>query len=186
MTCAQFVLSLSKDEEKEYNPYLGALLEEGEHMVQIKRLRARTNHGRTVRFSSFGTAVSRLKVFPWLDDRGSLLLETVVASMVFALVGVAVLSGLSITYRTGAMVNVHSTAENVARNQMEFVFSQSYQEPGSTPYPTYSTIPSDYSVATSATDVDPLAPDTEIERVNVAVTYDGQVIVSLSTLRFRD
>ena len=155
-------------------------------MVQIKRLRARTNHGRTVRFSSFGTAVSRLKVFPWLDDRGSLLLETVVASMVFALVGVAVLSGLSITYRTGAMVNVHSTAENVARNQMEFVFSQSYEEPGSTPYPTYSTVPSDYSVTTSATEVDPLAPDTEIERVNVAVTYDGQVIVSLSTLRFRD
>ena len=155
-------------------------------MAEIIRTRATTNHGQTAQSSSFGTALSRLKAFRWREDRGSLLLETVVASMVFALVGVAVLSGLSNTYRTGAMVNVHSTAENVARNQMEFVFSQSYEEPGSTPYPTYSTVPSDYSVTTSATEVDPLAPDTEIERVNVAVTYDGQVVVSLSTLRFRD
>jgi len=155
-------------------------------MAENRRLRATTNHDQTVRSSSFGTAVSRLKALRWRDDRGSLLLETVVASMVFALVGVAVLSGLSNTYRTGAMVNVHSTAENVARNQMEFVFSQTYQEPGSTPYPTYGTVPSDYTVTTSATEVEPLAPDTEIERVNVAVTYDGQEVVSLSTLRFRE
>ena len=155
-------------------------------MAENIRTRATTNHGRTMRPSSFGTAVSRLKALRWREDRGSLLLETVVASMVFALVGVAVLSGLSNTYRTGAMVNVHSKAENVARNQMEYIFGQTYQEPGSTPYPTYSTVPADYSVTTSTTEVDPLAPDTEIERVNVAVTYDGQVIVSLSTLRFRD
>ncbi len=155
-------------------------------MAGNRRLRATTNHSQTIRSSGFGTAVSRLKAFRWREDRGSLLLETVVASMVFALVGVAVLSGLSTTYRTGARVNVHSTAENVARNQMEFVFSQTYEEPGSTPYPTYSTVPANYSVSTSATEVDPLAPDTEIERVNVAVTYDGQVIVSLSTLRFRN
>ncbi len=155
-------------------------------MAENRRLGAKTNHSQTGRSSSLSASFSRLKVLRWRDDRGSLLLETVVASMVFALVGVAVLSGLSTTYRTGARVNVHSTAENVARNQMEFVFSQGYEEPGSTPYPIYGTVPSDYSVTTSATEVDPLAPDTEIERVNVAVTYDGQVVVSLSTLRFRD
>ena len=107
------------------------------------------------------------------------------ASMVFALVGVAVLSGLSTTYRTGGAVEVQSIAENVARNQMEDVFGQTYKDPGEL-YDTYAGVPTDYSVATVATDIDPMDPDPDIERIKVTVTYDSQEIVNLSTLRFRD
>lgn len=117
------------------------------------------------------------------DDHGSILLESVVASMVFAMVGVAVLSGLSTTYSSGARVDVQSTAENVARNQLEHVFNQTYAGP-LTPYPTYTGVPAGYTVTTTATDM--ATPDPDIERVNVSVTYNGATIVSVNTLRFNE
>ena len=69
------------------------------------------------------------------DCRGALLLETVIAIMVFSLVGVAVLGGLSTAYTSGAKTEVQSVAENLARNQVESIFSGPYREPDQTPIP---------------------------------------------------
>ena len=68
------------------------------------------------------------------DSTGTILLETAVASIVFALVGTAVLSGMSTMYDSGSLTEAQSVAENLARNQMEFVFNQPYREPQQTPY----------------------------------------------------
>ena len=77
------------------------------------------------------------------------MLETAVASMVFALVGTAVLAGLSTSTKTGGKTEEQSIAENIARNQMEFLFSEPYREPNQTAYPTI-TPPAGYTVSTVA------------------------------------
>ncbi|MDA0733982.1 MAG: type II secretion system protein [Chloroflexi bacterium] len=118
------------------------------------------------------------------DNRGAFLLETVIATMVFAMVGVAVLSGLSTTYNLGAKVEVQSTAENVARNQLEYVFSELYQDHPAA-YLNYPDVPAGYTVITTTSDIAPPDP-TKIERVNVTVSHNGATIVSVDTIRFND
>ncbi len=117
--------------------------------------------------------------------KGSLLLETVVSVMVFSMVGVAVLAGLNTSYRAGAKVEAQAEAENIARNQMESVFSQPYRAPGQTAYSAITTT-GGYAVSTVMEDVDPGAPDPDIEKVTVTISRDGQDILILTGLRFND
>ncbi len=125
------------------------------------------------------------QIRPLIDNcRGSLLLETVIAVMVFSMVGTAVMAGLNTAYTSGARVETQSEAENIARNQMESVFSQPYQAPGSTPYPTISP-PAGYSIGIITADaVTPVDPD--IEKVTVTVSRDGQDILVLTGIRFNN
>ncbi len=118
------------------------------------------------------------------DCRGSLLLEAVVASTVFALVGAAVLSGLSTTYRSGSITEQQSVAENIARNQMESIFDRAYREPDQTPYPTI-TVPTGYSVSTVATH---LTGDThpEVEMLSLTVNRGSKELLVLESVRYRD
>jgi type II secretory pathway pseudopilin PulG len=120
------------------------------------------------------------------DCRGSLLLETVIAVMVFALVGVAVLAGLSTAYTSGSKTEVQSVAENLARNQVESIFSGPYREPQQTPYPTMTGVPTGYSIGTAVDFKDAVSPDPEVEKISVTARYDGRDILTLETLRGRD
>ena len=120
------------------------------------------------------------------DCRGALLLETVIAVTVFALVGVAVLTGLSTAYTSGNKTEIQSVTENLARNQMESIFSGPYREPHQTPYPTITGIPASYSVHTAVEFQDHLNPDPEVERISVTARHSGQDIMTLETLRGRD
>jgi len=117
-----------------------------------------------------------------MDSRGNLLLETVVAITIFALVGGAVLSGMSTALDTGSMVEGQSVAEEIARNQMESVFNVSYQEPLSTPYPTI-VPPARYAINLTADEY--LTGDVDIEMVVVTVSRDSENILVLETLRTR-
>lgn len=130
------------------------------------------------------------------DSQGTILLETVIATIVFALVGTAVLAGLSTMYQSGSVTEKQSIAENLARNQMEFVFSQPYREPlhtlypRQTPYPTmtgtpWPAIPANYSVVTTVDYGDNADPDPEVEKITVTASHDSQDILTLQTLRGR-
>ena len=111
--------------------------------------------------------------------QGGFLLETVVAVAIFTLVGTAAVSGLSMTQTTGAKAEVRSIAENVSRNQMEYLFSLPYQLPPSW-YPTV-TPPAGYSVSAEAQEYVP--GDSNVEKVVVTVTRDGQDLFILETMR---
>ena len=119
------------------------------------------------------------------DSRGTILLETTVASIVFALVGTAVLSGLSTMYESGLLTEAQSQAENLARNQMEFLFSQPYREPQQASYSTISSVPANYSVATTVDYASIGSPNPEVALVSVTASYRGQDILTLKTLRGR-
>lgn len=117
-----------------------------------------------------------------MDERGNLLLETLVAITVFALVGGAVLSGTSTALNTGTTVEEQSVAEEIARNQMESVFNESYQQPLSTPYPTI-VPPAGYAVSLAADEY--LTGDVDIEMLVVTVSRDSKNLLVLETLRTR-
>lgn len=112
-------------------------------------------------------------------QRGSLLVETVVALSVFGVLGTAVLSGVSTSYVSKRTFEVHSTAENILRNQMEYVFEQAYVPPPGT----YLTVtpPATYSVTAQALVYD--ASSTQIETVRVTVSKEGQQVKVLDSLR---
>jgi hypothetical protein len=105
--------------------------------------------------------------------------------MVFSMVGTAVIAGLNTAYTAGAKVEEQAIAENIARNQMESVFSQAYEAPGQTPYPTINP-PAGYVVSATTEDVDPYSPDPDIEEIIVTVSRDGQDILVLTGLRFNN
>jgi hypothetical protein len=117
------------------------------------------------------------------DSRGSILLETVIASMVLAMAGTAVLAGLSVMHRTGALVEGQSLVENVARNQMEHVFTLPYLD---VPVP-YATIvaPAGYSVTAVPADLVAGVSNANVQKVVVTATHSGASTLTLETVRAR-
>ncbi len=110
-----------------------------------------------------------------------MLVEVVVAVGVFALVGTAVLAGMSTTHLSGAKTESQSVAENVARNQMEYVFSLPYQTPPGA-YPTI-VPPEGYDVSIASEEY--VADDPNVEKLIVTVTRGGEETLTLETLRAR-
>jgi len=109
---------------------------------------------------------------------GSLLVETVLVLGVFGILGTAVLSGVQTSYTSKRQFDSQSTAENIVRNQMEYVFEQPYVPPPGT----YLTItpPDGYSVTAEALDYN---GDPNVETVRVTVYHQGQPVKLFETLR---
>ena len=126
--------------------------------------------------------LGRLKTMV-LDSRGALLIDSIVAIGVVALIGAAVLASVSSSRTTGSRVEYNAIAEKVGRNQMEYVFSLPYQNPNSTPYPTV-VPPQGYSVTVVANEFK--VGDTDIEKIIVNVLHGNQNILLLETLRAKE
>lgn len=106
-------------------------------------------------------------------------MESALLVSIFGLVGMIVLGTVSTSYRTKNLFEVHSTSENIIRNQMEYVLEQPYIPPPAT----YSTIPvpAGYAVLAEALVFD--QTNTNIETVRVSVLIDGRSIKAVDTLR---
>ena len=124
------------------------------------------------------------------NSLGLTLMETVIALAIFSSAGSAVLLGVSAAHTSSDRVSASAVAENLARNQMEYVLSQTYvAAPGN--YPSVGddvslniNIPSGFAVAAAAQIY--LADDGytgSIEKIVVTVTRDGQSILVLESLR---
>lgn len=113
------------------------------------------------------------------DRRGALLMEIAMAVAIFGVVGSAVLAGLSTTHTASAVTREQSLAENIARNQMEYVFSLPYSVPTST-YPSIAA-PSGYTVTAIAGEY--ILGDPNIEKVVVTVQHSGVTVLTLESLR---
>ena len=121
---------------------------------------------------------------------GVTLLETVIALAMFSSAGTAVLMGVSAAHISSDRVEAHAIAENLARNQMEYVLSLEYVAPGGN-YASVAddvilnlTIPSGYSVSAVAETY--LADDGftgSIENVVITVSRGAQSILVLESLR---
>lgn len=112
---------------------------------------------------------------------GSLLLESIISMALFTIVGTAVMSGLSTTQISGAQTERQSLAEFVARNQMASVFESPYVING-TDYTAVVT-PQGYTVTATTEEVDNLAPDADIQKVIVTVSYGNETVFILETIK---
>ena len=107
-------------------------------------------------------------------------MESVVAVVVFAVIGGAVLAGTSTARGTASTVEGQSIGEGVARNQMEQSFNQPYRPPQGPSYPTI-TPPQGYSV--SVVQDEYINGAVDIEKVIVTVRRHGRIVQVLQTLR---
>ena len=109
------------------------------------------------------------------------------AITIFSALGTAVAVGIRTADLSSQEVEGHSLAEKLARNQMEYVFTQDYKNPG--PGVNYVSIEtdSDFTVDpgfnVSAAALEYKSGDTDIERVLVTVTRDAETVLVLETLR---
>ena len=120
--------------------------------------------------------------FVRMGSRGGLIVEAVVSITVFTLVGSGVLAAVSTTQIAGAQVERQSIGENIARNQMEQVFSLPYRDPPST-YPAIATS-SGYGVSAAAEEY--VVGDPNIEKVVVRVTHESEEVLVLETMRAKE
>ena len=124
------------------------------------------------------------------NSLGITLIETAIALTMFSSAGTAVLMGVGAAHRSSDTVNANAVAENLARNQMEYVSSLAYVAPPGN-YASVAddqsinlNIPSGYAVSAAAqTHVPDDGLTGEIEKVVVTVTRDGQTILTLEALR---
>jgi hypothetical protein len=118
-----------------------------------------------------------LKFF--VSQRGGLLVESVVSLSLLTIAGFAVFRGVQTSYIGRRVFDSQSTAENLIRNQLEYVFNQAYLVPGNS----YLTVaaPTGYSVTAQAVVYDISSAD--VETISVTVYQGGQPIKTLETLR---
>ncbi len=117
------------------------------------------------------------------DDRAALLLEAIVGVTVLITVAGATLVGLSASQRVRVTLVRQAFAENLVRNQMEYIFNLSYHT-STAAYSTITSTPSGYSVLAAQELVD--ASDTGLQKISVTVFHEGENILVVETLRSND
>ena len=138
---------------------------------------------------SVGTSVTRLIPEALKRDQpGALLLEALIAVTVFTSVAVAALAGVSGFQRAKAVIETQAEVENIARNQMEYAFYQTYLVPDVTPpltwvYYTSTTTTSPYTVTAGATSTSAFPTDDQVQQIVVTVMKGAKVELVVETLR---
>ena len=107
------------------------------------------------------------------------IVSVAILSMAMATLGTAVPAGVQTSSMSKHKFDDQSMAENILRNQMEYVFEQTYEAPSGT-YLTVAT-PEGYSVTVEALEYE--ATSSDIETVRVTVFKGGQQVKVLETLR---
>ena len=124
------------------------------------------------------------------DSRGITLMETIIALAMFSSAGTAVLLGVSAAHISSDRVSASAVAENLARNQMEYVLTLDYVAPPGN-YASVTdditlniSIPSGFSIDTATEEYrsdDGLTGS--IEKVVVTISRDGLSVLVLESLR---
>lgn len=120
---------------------------------------------------------------PLTNDRGALLIEAVVAITVFVTIFTVTMVAISTALKSSQNLEQRAIAENIVRNQLEWIVSQPYSGP--TIGYTATTTPSDYIATITTDNLNEFPADDDIERITVTVTRDGGSILSIETIRTR-
>lgn len=104
-------------------------------------------------------------------ERGFSLTEVLVSLAIIALVAVAFLSGLSISLKSLMVTEEITTAESLARSQMEYIKNQSYDNDG---YYTEIECPVGYEIMVLASEL-----QTGIQKIAVTVNHNDEYVTTL-------
>ncbi len=109
------------------------------------------------------------------NESGVSLLETLVALAILGLIAVAFLGGLTTAARATIIADEQATAESLARSQMEYVKSYTYDSEATT-YPIVDT-PEGYAVFVEVSSI----PDTDadIQKITVTVNRGSKLVLTV-------
>jgi prepilin-type N-terminal cleavage/methylation domain-containing protein len=119
------------------------------------------------------------------NQKGFSLIEVLVALVLIGVLGTAIPAGLSGANRATITANQHTTAESLARSQMDYVQNQPYDSVNATPvYAVITDLPFSYSIVTPmAQRLDPrgdgTANDDGLQQITVTVKKGDTVIFTL-------
>ena len=118
------------------------------------------------------------------SEKGFAIVETMIAAAVIGLISVGVLIGLATSAKSTIVSDTQTTAESLARAQMEYIQQQPYDTDNYTPvYSVLSDIPYGYSISTIAINLDPKGDGTNnndgLQKIAVSVQHKGEILYRL-------
>jgi len=116
-----------------------------------------------------------------MDERGSILIEALVAVLIMGVVIAVALGGLSTTMRGVGVVEEKVTAEALARSQLDSVQEQSYKPPPAT-YATVTPPAPDYTI-TAVAEALPPRDINQIQKIRVTISRGGEVLLQVEDVK---
>lgn len=114
------------------------------------------------------------------SESGTGLIEILVALVVLGTVSVAFLSGLATASKANIITDEQTTAESLARSQMEWIKNAAYAAEYSPPMP----VGSDYTDYLTAITAEALyQPDDGIQKITITVSRYGKQLLVLETYK---
>lgn len=122
------------------------------------------------------------------DESGLMLIETLAATVIIALIAVGLLSGMSIASKSDFIITRLSKAEALARSQMEYIKVNDYIDYSESGHVGYAliTTPDNYTIEMDCSPVslstgEPLEPDEDegIQLITVVVSHNGEQVTTL-------
>jgi prepilin-type N-terminal cleavage/methylation domain-containing protein len=114
------------------------------------------------------------------NEKGFSLLEVLVALGLMGVIAVAFLAGIASSSRAVLVADEKTTAESLARSQMEYVKEISYVD-GAATYDTdpelVADMPEGFGVSTSAQPLN--SPDDGIQKIMVTISYNSEPVTTL-------
>ena len=124
--------------------------------------------------------VSRVSRKLAVSERGIALLETLVALALLGSVGIAFLSGLATTSRAAIIADEQTTAESLARSQLEWAKKVTYTDNATEYSPAQIPAGTDYLNYSATITAEQLHnPDDGIQKITVTVKHSGKEVITL-------